>query len=355
MIDSQPYRTVEPVPAAQPARVAVIGASGYSGAELLRILARHPKVEVALASAHSAAGEEITSVHPDLRGVVEGRFAAVDLDTARGCDVVLLALPAGESMKLVPDLIGSGARIVDLAGDFRFNDTQEYESAYGREHSAPALAAEAVYGLVEWNRAAILGARLVASPGCYPTATLLPLLPLLRAGLIEAENITVAAMSGTTGAGRSGSPALSMSEMYGNARAYRVGAHQHVPEIVRAAERFAGVEPEITFIPHLLPVARGILATTIATLAPGVDEQTLKAALRDTYGAEPLVRVLDDHLPELRSVVNTAAIEMAVKVDPRSGHAVILSAIDNLQKGAAAQAVQSMNLMLGHPETLGLL
>jgi len=355
VIDFSSHSTVAAVQGGDIAQVAVIGASGYSGAELLRILARHPRVEVALACANASAGEEIATIHPDLRGIVGGRFSPVDLNAAGSCDVVLLALPAGESMKLVPDLLASGVRVVDLAGDFRFRDAAEYEAAYGRTHAAPDLLAEAVYGLVEWDRERIAGARLVASPGCYPTATLLPLLPLLRAGLIEPMGITVAAMSGTTGAGRSGSAAFSMSEMGGNARPYRVGNHQHVPEILQAVGRFAGIPAEITFVPHLLPVPRGILATATATPAPGVDAAALQRALVDAYGSEPFVRVLDDALPELRSVVGTSWIEMAVRVDGSSGRAVLLSAIDNLRKGAASQAVQSMNIMLGYPETLGLL
>lgn len=340
-------------------RLGIIGASGYAGIEATRILAFHPRVELRLLASDRWQGDT-ASRRIGLSGAAGAlQYAAQErtLDLAKACDAVLLATPADVSLRLVPPLLQAGVRVIDLSGAFRLRDAAAFRAHYGLEHPDPGLLAEAIYGLPELSRTPE-GARLVANPGCYPTAAALALVPLLEGGLLAAEAIVVDAASGTTGAGRKATEELSFAEVDGDFRAYKVLKHQHAPEIAQMIARAAGRDVPVTFTPHLLPVRRGILSTAYARLAKGQDPAALTAALTHKYATSPFVRVLasPDEV-SLKAVVGTNRCDIAVAcstggADP--GRVVVISAIDNLVKGAAGQAVQNLNLMMGWPETDGL-
>lgn len=341
--------------------VGVVGASGYSGIELCRLLAQHPDVTLRFAASERWA-EETVRARTGIGGAVGAvRYATVEsaLERSKGCAVVFLATPTDVSLRLAPALLEAGARVVDLSGAFRLKSPAAYPEAYGFQHPAPGLLAEAVYGLPELGRAALRGARLVANPGCFPTAAALALAPLLARGLLAPEAVVVDAASGVTGAGRQSSEPYSFAEVDEDMRAYRVLRHQHLPEIAQSLAVAAGRPAAFTFTPHLLPVRRGILSTASARLATGIAPELLKRALEEAYEAEPFVEVVAT--PEdvtLRSVVGTPRARVGVACalagfDP--GRVVVISALDNLLKGAASQAVQNLNAMLGLKETQGLL
>ena len=326
--------------------VSVLGASGYSGVELVRILSRRSDVEITSAMAASQAGQRLDALYPDLSGRFERVLEPTDPVRAAEAEVVFLALPSGESMRVVPELLRRGARVIDLTGDFRFRSAERYERAYGRPHGAPELLAQAVYGLPELNRRHIATATLVANPGCYPTSAILALLPALRSGLVNPSSLVVSSMSGVSGAGRSSSVELSFGEVNENIRAYRVGAHQHQPEIVSTLEDATGVATTLSFIPHLVPITRGIYTTVSADCTQRVSTAEALALYREAYRGEPFVRVTDV-LPEIRSVRHTNYCDIGIVADVQTGRLVIMSVIDNMLKGAAGQAVQNMNIMLG--------
>jgi N-acetyl-gamma-glutamyl-phosphate reductase len=341
--------------------IGLVGASGYSGIELCRVLAGHPGVGVRFvasdrwenATVRSRTG--ITGPIGALTYVPNGKVR----ELADGCAAVLLATPSEASLELAPALVERGIRVIDLSGAFRLVDAAAYPRHYGFEHPSPALLPLAAYGLPELgDRRAIAQSRLVANPGCYPTAAALALVPLLRSGLLTEESIVIDAASGVSGAGRQATESYSFCEVADDVRPYKVLRHQHTPEIVQSLTRAAGRPVRLTFTPHLLPVRRGILSTASARLAPGVRPAALLEALQAAYRDEPLVEVLDT--PErvsLSRVVGTARACVSASAtedgfDP--GRAVVVSAIDNLLKGAASQAVQNLNLVLGLPEWTGL-
>ncbi|MCX5745454.1 MAG: N-acetyl-gamma-glutamyl-phosphate reductase [Proteobacteria bacterium] len=332
----------------QRAKVGIVGASGYSGVELTRLLAGHSGVELVACSSDRWLGATLAK-HAGVVGVTGMlRYVANDAPAFDGCDVVLLATPAEASLALAPRLLERGVRVVDLSGAFRLRDGGAYPTWYGFVHGAPGLLAGAAYGMPELGRAAIGAARLVANPGCYATAATLALAPLLAAGVITRDALVVDAMSGTTGAGRQASEVHSFSEVDGDARAYRVLKHQHTPEINQS------LGAEVVFTAHLVPLRRGILATAHAQLLPGLDAAAVAETFEAIYGDEPFVQLAAS--PEdvkLHAVVGTNRCLIGWAVSPR-GHVVVMAAIDNLLKGAAGQAVQNLNLMLGHPETTGL-
>jgi N-acetyl-gamma-glutamyl-phosphate reductase len=334
-------------------RAAVVGASGYSGLELLKILARRDDVEVGHLVAASSAGRRIEDVAPALRGVVGGELKGFDEVSWEGTDVAFVALPSGEGMAVVPRLLETVGTVIDLGGDFRLPSSADYEEFYRRPHTAPDLLGRAVYGLPEVNRRLIAGARFVANPGCYPTSIVLPLVPLLREGLILPHGISAVSMSGTSGAGRSSSAELSFSEIDGNIRAYKVGVHQHLPEIRNALAAACGTEVSVSFVPHLVPMTRGIHTTVHALLTPGAAAADVREALDRAYAAEPFVRLRTEP-PQVRDVVHTNFCDISSTVDRHTRQLILLSTIDNLVKGAAGQAVQNMNITLGLPETAGL-
>jgi N-acetyl-gamma-glutamyl-phosphate reductase len=332
---------------------AIVGASGYSGLELTRLLARHPGIRLTALYSDRWSGERAGDRLP-LQGPAAQLGYLPLADGARAdAELVFLATPAEVSADLAPKLLAKGARVIDLSGAFRLADPAAYPTWYGFAHPAPELLAEARYGLPELAREKLAGARLITNPGCYATAIALALAPLVRSGLAAADGIAVTAMSGVSGAGRKASEDYSFVEVGEDVRAYRIGKHQHVPEIEQTVARFAGACGSLSFTPVLVPIRRGILAT--ATLKVGKATQAdLAAALERAYSGEPFVQVLPADKVTVKDVVRTNRCHVGVALDARAGVAVAVSAIDNLVKGAAGQAVQAMNAALGLPETTGL-
>ncbi len=331
----------------------IVGGTGYTGVELLRLLARHPHAEVSLVTSRGEAGRPVTDLFPNLRGHLSLHFEKPDLDRLRDCDVVFFATPNGTAMKEVPALLEAGIKVVDLAADFRLKDPAVWEEWYGMPHACPELLQEAVYGLPELNREAISRARLVANPGCYPTATTLGLLPLLKHQLIDVEHIVADAKSGVSGAGRKAQVGSLLAEAAESFKAYAVPGHRHWPEIRQTLSQFIDAPVGLDFVPHLLPMVRGIHVTLYSYLTSDCD--TLQAIYEGFYRDEPFVDVLPEGShPETRSCKGANHCRIAVH-RPRNGSTVIvLSVIDNLVKGAAGQAVQNMNLMAGFEENAGL-
>jgi N-acetyl-gamma-glutamyl-phosphate reductase len=332
---------------------AIIGASGYTGLELTRLLARHPNVR--LASLYSDRwADELAGERLPLDGPAAAlRYRPLAEGAAADAGIVFLATPAEVSADLAPKLVARGVRVVDLSGAFRLEDPAQYPAWYGFAHPAPALLAEARYGLPELAREKLRDARLVTNPGCYATTIALALAPLVKAGLGLSGGIAVTGMSGVSGAGRKASEDYSFVEVADDLRAYRIGKHQHVPEIEQTVARYAGACGPISFTPVLAPIRRGILATiTIRTEGPSPGD--LAAAVRAAYRDEPFVRVLAPDRVMVKDVLHTNRCHLGVAVDARAGVVVAVSAIDNLVKGAAGQAVQAMNAALGWPETAGL-
>ena len=338
-------------------KAGIVGGTGYTGVELLRLLARHGRVELRAITSRKEAGTPVARMFPGLRGHVDLAFSEPGAGALRGCDVVFFATPNGVAMSEARAVLEAGARIVDLSADFRIRDVAEWEHWYGTKHSSPELVAEAVYGLCEVNRERIRGARLVANPGCYPTAVQLGFLPLVESGVVDIGHLIADAKSGVSGAGRKAELHLSYAEAADNFAAYGVGGHRHWPEIRQGLAQIAKHEIGLVFVPHLTPLIRGIHATLYARLRREADFQRL---FEERYANEPFVDVLPpgSH-PDTRSVRAANVCRIAVHRPPeRAGGSetvVVLSVIDNLVKGAAGQAVQNMNLMFGLPETQGLL
>lgn len=333
-------------------RIGIVGASGYAGGELIRLVDAHPGLELVFIGAHSRAGESLASVHPHLSGGerILSRFEGLD---AVEVDLAFLALPHGASAEPAHDLAASGVKVVDLGSDYRMDTADRYAAAYGSVHLHPDQLARWAYGLPELFGDAIVGADRVAAPGCYPTAALLALGPLLRAGVIGASGIIVDALSGASGAGRGSKPGLMFGAVAEGAAAYGVLTHRHRPEIEQGLEGMTDGPVSVVFTPHLIPMQRGLLATCYADLAPGSGASDAVDALAAAYRDTPFVSVADTP-PQTRWVVGSNRCLISVAVDERTGKVVVLSAIDNLMKGAAGQAVQCANLMLGIDETAGL-
>ncbi len=336
-------------------RAAVLGATGYAGAELVRILSGHPSVTLTYLSSRSYAGVPISRIFPAFKGVVD--IPCRDLDTAELCgaaDVVFIALPHKLPMSIVPPLLEAGKKVVDLSADFRFRDLSLYEAHY-QPHSARAAAAASVYGLCEVYRDEIAGAALVGNPGCYPTSALIPLIPFLRAGLLDPSSIVIDSKSGVSGAGRSLALSSQFCEVAEGFMAYKPASHRHQPEMEENLSLAAGRPAVITFVPHLTPMSRGMLTTSYAKMEKGLDEGKAREVLLDFYAGRPFVRVCEPGaLPQTRNTRGTNFLDVAARVDQRAGRLILVSAIDNLGKGAAGQAVQNMNIMFGLPETEGL-
>jgi len=336
-------------------RASVIGASGYGGAEAVRLLTMHPQVEIIHVTAESQQGQTMSGLYPNLRGFVDQTMIAVDADRiGRDSDVTFVSLPSGKAMHLVPTLLNNGSKVIDIAADFRLRDAALYPTWYKVEHTAPSYLAEAVYGLPELHRAAIAKTRLLANPGCYPAASLLALLPLLRAGVVQTTGIVIDAKSGVSGAGRGGGGGFGFSETNENVRAYSVTGHNHIAEIEQELSGVAKTAIRVVFTPHLIPMTRGILATVYAPLAKQLNEAEALQIYQETYRNEPFIRVLHDTLPQTKATLSSNYCDVSVKIDTRTSTAIAIAAIDNLGRGAAGQAVQNMNLMFGLPETTGL-
>lgn len=330
---------------------AIAGASGYAGGELIRLISAHPALRLGPLAAGSNAGARVSQLHPALASLGELRFIATDADALAGSDVVFLALPHGESAQLATALPAS-TLVVDLGADHRLESAQAWQTYYGGSHAGTW-----VYGLPELTgRDAIAGARRIANPGCYPTGVILGLAPLLAAGLVEPEDVVVVAASGTTGAGRKASDTLLASNVMGQLSTYKVGGvHQHTPEIEQALSRAAGDPVTVSFTPMLAPMPRGILATSTARLSPGVGATELYEALHSAYLQEQFVTVLPSGVwPQTGATLGANTVHLQVAADLHSGRAIVVSAIDNLTKGAAGQAIQNANIALGLGEGLGL-
>lgn len=333
-------------------KVAVVGASGYSGAELVRLLSGHPAIQLTRITSTRYVGQKICDLYTNLTGVCDLAFQAYDVQTAKQADVVFVALPHGKSMEVVPEITGDGRKVVDLSGDFRL-PVDVYEQWYQNTHTAPDLIQQAVYGLPEINRAQISSASLVANPGCYPTSVILALAPAVQHRLIEPA-VSVVSQSGISGAGRALKEAVHFCQADENLTAYKVGGvHQHIPEM----ELHLGDPPlKVTFVPILAPISRGIYSTVYANLKADIGSVELTDLYAEFYGNAPFVRVLPDgRYPEVKAVAGTNFCHLGLAVDSHTGQLIVLSALDNLGKGAAGQAIQNMNLILGLEETTGLM
>jgi len=335
-------------------QVGIVGASGYSGAELMRLLVARPDVNITKVIAGTSAGRRVDDLYPALSGSIDLTFEPLDTSRLDGLDVVFVALPSGEGMNVVPQIMDRVERVIDLGGDFRLANVHLYEKFYGHEHTAPDLLGEAVYGLPELNKERISGARLIANPGCYPTSAILPLLPVLKAGLVSATGIVINSLSGVSGAGRSATVEMSFAEVNENIRAYKVGTHQHIPEIQSVLEQATGEAIGLSFVPHLVPLTRGIYTTIHAGQRTSCTEDEIRSAFDDFYVEAPFVRVRKV-IPQVKDVSFTNFCDISFTIESRTNQIIIMSTIDNLIKGAAGQAIQNMNIMLGLPEETGLL
>jgi len=335
-------------------KVGIVGGTGYTGVELLRLLAQHPQAEVVVITSRSEEGLKVSDLYPNLRGHYDQlAFSVPDVATLAACDVVFFATPHGVAHALAGELLAAGTKVIDLSADFRLQDAEEWAKWYGQPHGAPELLSEAVYGLPEVNREKIRGARLIAVPGCYPTATQLGLLPLLEAGLADTQTLIADCKSGVSGAGRAAKVGSLLCEASESMMAYSVKGHRHLPEISQGLSRAAGQPVGLTFVPHLTPMIRGIHATLYARVADrSVD---LQALFDKRYANEPFVDVMPagSH-PETRSVRGANVCRIAVHRPQGGDLVVVLSVIDNLVKGASGQALQNMNILFGLDERLGL-
>ncbi|HZJ48211.1 MAG TPA: N-acetyl-gamma-glutamyl-phosphate reductase [Acidimicrobiia bacterium] len=332
--------------------IAIFGSSGYAGGELIRLVDGHPNLEAVYLGAHTAAGRNLASVHPHLR---DGHRALGPNDPAisQPVDLAFLALPHGASAEPAMALLDQGAKVVDLGSDFRLDTPERYTAAYGVPHPFPEQLGRWVYGLPELNREAIADADRVASPGCYPTSAILPLAPVLATGLVESTGIIVDSMSGVSGAGRGVQAALQFGAVDESAKAYKILEHRHRPEMERALDAVSETPVRLIFTPHLVPMQRGILTTIYAKATSGTTLEDVRSALDNMYTNEPFVSIVDGS-PETRWVAGSNRALIAAHFDDRSGTVVLVSAIDNLVKGASGQAVQAANVMLGLAETTGL-
>ncbi len=335
-------------------KAGIVGATGYTGVELIRLLGSHPHVTIEMVTSRSETGKSVAEIFPSLRGVLNNQYVEPDIKVLSECDVVFFATPNGTAMESVPALIAAGTRVIDLSADFRIKDPALWSKWYGLEHACPDLLAEAVYGLPEMNRGEIAGAKIVANPGCYPTAVQLGFLPLLKNQLVDPGSLIADAKSGVSGAGRKASVRHLYTEVSDSFAAYAADGHRHLPEIKQGLQSVTDDKVDLVFVPHLVPMNRGIYATLYATLIqPDTD---LQQVYEKFYQSEPFVDVLPSGShPNTSTVRGNNIVRMACH-KPQDGHtAVILVVEDNLVKGAAGQAIQNMNIMLGFEETTGLI
>lgn len=336
-------------------RAGIVGATGYTGVELLRLLALHPEVDIAVVTSRSEAGTAVSDMFPNLRGNVDLLFTEPSVDGLADCDVVFFATPNGTAMQMVPELLARNTRVVDLSADFRLKSADQWSKWYGMTHACPELLSEAVYGLPEMYREHIHGARIVANPGCYPTAVQLGFMPLLRRGLIRTDRLIADVKSGVSGGGRKGSLPYLLCEASESMKAYGIKGHRHQPEIKQGLDSVSESPVRLTFLPHLTPMIRGIQASLYADLKQSASLQDIQALYEDTYRHEPFVDVLPQGMsPDTRNVRGTNVCQLAVTQPQYDDSIVILAAEDNLVKGAAGQAVHNMNLMFGFDEKAGL-
>lgn len=333
-------------------KVGIVGGTGYTGVELLRLLAGHPNAELTAITSRSEKGKPVSALFPNLRGIVELVFSEPTIANLKDCDVVFFATPHGVAQGLVPEILAAGIRVIDLSADFRIRDIDIWEKWYAQEHAAPDLVAQAVYGLPEFNRSAIKAAKLIACPGCYPTSVQLGLKPLLESGAIDVSDIIANSASGVSGAGKQANIANLLSEISDSFKAYGASGHRHQPEIEQGLADMAGEPVGLTFVPHLLPIIRGIHSTLYVDLKQDIDVQAL---FEQHYASEPFVDVLEpDSFPETRTVRGSNTCRIALHRPGNGTKLVILVVEDNLTKGASGQAIQCMNIMFSLDETAGL-
>lgn len=337
-------------------KASIIGATGYTGVELVRILSCHPEVQLTVLTSQSYVGENMADIYPSLKGKVDLACAEQDIpQVISASDVVFVALPHGHSVPVVQEAVRQGKKVIDLGADFRFRRAEVYEQWYQVRHEAPELAAAAVYGLPELYRRDIKEAALVANPGCYPTCSILALAPALTGGFIEPETIIIDAKSGLSGAGRKATLTTHFGEVNENVNPYGVAGHRHTPEIEQELAVLAGVDVRVSFTPHLMPMTRGILATCYAAVKPGVTEKEVREAYEQFYEGEAFVHVLPPGAwPHTKWVYGSNRSLVNLTVDKRTNRLIACAVIDNLVKGASGQAVQNMNLLFGLPETMAL-
>lgn len=338
-------------------RIAIAGASGYAGAELVRLAAAHPYFDITAVTSEKSAGQSVASVFPSLTGVVQHTFEALAPEAlAERADALFLALPHTKSQEPVALCMKAGKLVVDLSADYRLKSVAAYEQWYQTPHAHPALLQEAVYGLPELHRSAIANAKLVASPGCYPTAAILQLAPLFAKGLVQLDSIVIDAKSGVSGAGRSPALPYHFPEAHESLEPYKIGKHRHIPEIEQELSGVLGTPGAVTiaFTPHLVPMNRGILSTAYCKLKTEIKLPELRALYREFYKGERFIRLYEDIVPNPRYIKGSNFCDIGVYADQRAGWVVTVAAVDNLVKGAAGQAIQAMNLMMGIPEETGL-
>jgi N-acetyl-gamma-glutamyl-phosphate reductase len=332
--------------------IGIVGGTGYTGVELLRLLAYHPRAGVSAVTSRAQHGQQLSDFFPSLRGIYDLEFSEPSLEVLGACDVVFFATPNGTAMKLAPELVDRGVKVIDLSADYRLDDVAIWEQWYGQTHASPELLGEAVYGLPEVNREATRKARLVANPGCYPTAIQLGFLPLLEAGAVDSQRLIADAKSGVSGAGRKESLTTQFCEVGDNMKAYGASGHRHLPEIKQGLQRATNAPVGLTFVPHLTPMIRGIHATLYATLTRECDIQSL---FEERFADEPFVDVLPAGAhPETRSVRGSNVCRLSWHRPQGGDTLVVLAVEDNLVKGAAGQAIQNMNIMMGIDESAGL-
>ncbi len=334
-------------------RTSIVGAAGYSGLELIKLLLNHPDVEIINLFGNRSAGSRIEDIHPLLRGMISKEIETFNEPALNEIDLLFIALPSGQAIPFVKNAYESGVKVIDLGGDFRLDDVNEYKQYYKHDHSAPGLLNKVAYGLSEWNENEIANVGIVANPGCYPTSILLPLIPLLKDDLVNGEFVSIVSYSGTSGAGKSVSENMIFAEVNESVRAYKVGNHQHVPEIKLYLKKFSNVQANISFVPHLLPVTRGIYTTIQAEVDNNVNEKLCIETFNRYYENSPFVRIVYPSIPEMKNVTYTNFCDIGFTISENI--ITIISTIDNLIKGAAGQAVQNMNIMFGIDQTEGLL
>ncbi len=335
-------------------RVGVLGATGYAGAELVRLLCAHKNVEITSLASKTYTGQKMSDVMPSLRGICDIVLEEADAEHAsEKCDVVFTALPHGVSHKVIKELCEKGLKVIDLSGDFRYNDLNVYKEWYGVEHACPELLEKSVYGLCELHRDEIKKSSLIGNPGCYTTCSILGLAPLLKEGIVETKNIIIDAKSGVSGAGRSLSLQTHFAECTETMKAYKVATHRHTSEIEQELSILANEEIILSFTPHLVPMKRGILVTEYANLKKPYTKEELLDIYKNFYKGEKFVRILDT-LPEIKNVTGSNYVDISLTVDKRLNRVIVVAVIDNLIKGAAGQAIQNMNLLFDLPEYEGL-